>query len=78
MIVDDGISAGEPGEAVRPGLFSRRAFLVGSAAGLGTLALGGCSGAGMSIAEAERVYGPVPEERFPIPAVNVRKVDPTY
>jgi lipoprotein-anchoring transpeptidase ErfK/SrfK len=77
MIVDDGTSAREPSADVRPGVFGRRAFLFGSAA-LSALALAGCSGAGMSMAEAQRVYGPVPEERFPIPAVNLRKVDPKF
>jgi lipoprotein-anchoring transpeptidase ErfK/SrfK len=78
MSADDRISAGEPDAAARPGVFSRRTFLVGSALGLGTLALAGCSGAVMSVAEAERVYGPRPDERFPIPAVNVRKVNPKF
>lgn len=32
----------------------------------------------MSLAEAERVYGPVPDERFPIPAVKVSKINPKY
>ncbi len=32
----------------------------------------------MSLAEAEKVYGPVPDEKFPIPAVDVSKVDPKY
>jgi lipoprotein-anchoring transpeptidase ErfK/SrfK len=32
----------------------------------------------MSLAEAKVVYGPVPDERFPIPAVNVAKVNPKY
>ena len=74
MIADDG----KPRATVRPGRFSRRTFLFGSAAGLGTLALGGCSGAVMSRAEAEKVYAAVPEERFPIPAVNLNKVDAKY
>jgi lipoprotein-anchoring transpeptidase ErfK/SrfK len=62
----------------RSGL-SRRSFLAGSAA-LGGLALTGCTALGpaMSLAEAERVYGPVPDERFPIPAVNLSKVNPKY
>lgn len=56
----------------------RRAFLMGSAA-LGALVLAGCSGmAGLSSAEAERIYGPLPNERFPVPAVNLAKVDPKY
>ncbi|MBY0613635.1 MAG: L,D-transpeptidase [Beijerinckiaceae bacterium] len=53
----------------------RRAFLFGSAS-LGALALSGCaqSDGYMSLAEAEKVYGPVPTEKFPIPAVDVTKV----
>ncbi|MCU4179341.1 L,D-transpeptidase [Bosea sp. BH3] len=63
----------------RAGLLDRRSFLGGSAAGLGALALGGCSATGgMSLAEAEKVYGPVPQEKFPIPAVDVTKVDAKY
>lgn len=78
MIADDGIVAGKPDEAVRRELLNRRSFLFGSAAGLGALALVGCSPAGMSLAEAEKVYGPRPDERFPIPAVNVNKVNPKF
>lgn len=81
MILGDGTAeAGEMDERARPGLFSRRSFLVGSAAGLGALALAGCasSGTGMSMAEAQMAYGPVPNERFPIPAVNISKVNPKY
>ena len=55
----------------------RRSFLVGSAA-LAALGLAGCATGGMSFAEAERVYGPLPDERFPVPAVNINKVDPKY
>lgn len=63
----------------RAGLVNRRSFLVGSAVGLGALGLGGCAVTdGMSLAEAEKVYGPVPQEKFPIPAVDVTKVDPKY
>lgn len=79
MIADDGVVAGETDAAGRPGLFSRRSFMLGSAAGLGALALAGCAPSGlMSLAEAKKVYGPVPDERFPIPAVNVDKVNPKY
>lgn len=84
MIVDDRIAgAGELDEEARPGLeaavLSRRSFLLGSAAGLGALALAGCAtSGGMSLAEARKVYGPVPDERFPIPAVKVSKLDPKY
>ena len=56
----------------------RRAFLFG-AAGLSALGLAGCAVTdGMSLAEAQKVYGPVPTEKFPIPAVDVTKVDPKY
>ncbi|MDB5613514.1 MAG: L,D-transpeptidase, partial [Devosia sp.] len=47
-------------------------------AALGALGLAGCSTGGMSLAEAERIYGPLPNERFPVPAVNVSKIDPKY
>ena len=63
--------------APRAGLVSRRAFLAGATA-LGALGLAGCTTGGMSFAEAERVYGPVPDERFAIPAVDINKVDPKY
>ena len=63
----------------RPGVLSRRAFLAGSAAMLGALTLAGCAtSGGMSMAEAARVYGPLPNERFPVPAVNVSKINPKY
>lgn len=77
MIPNDVSSAGEAGAGIRSGRFSRRAFLFGSAVGLSAVALSGCSGA-MSLAQAEKHYGPVPEERFPIPAINVNKVQPKY
>jgi lipoprotein-anchoring transpeptidase ErfK/SrfK len=57
----------------------RRTFLAGSAAGLGALALGGCAtDGGMTLAEAQQVYGPVPKEKFPVPAIDVSKVDRKY
>lgn len=74
----------------RAGLLTRRSFLVGSAAGIGALGLAGCMvGAcrlglagcmtdGMSLAEASKLYGPVPDDKFPIPAIDVSKVDPKY
>ncbi|MHA7882081.1 L,D-transpeptidase [Nitratireductor rhodophyticola] len=63
----------------RSGLFSRRSLLFGSAAGLCAMGLAGCTtSGGMSRAEAARAYGPVPDERFPIPAVDLDKVDPKY
>ena len=84
MIMDGGIAdAGEMDEGARPGLRSgllnRRSFLFGSAVGLGALGLAGCATSdGMSRAEAAKVYGPVPDEKFPIPAVDVSKIDPKY
>lgn len=79
MILDDGNFTGELGAAGEPKRFSRRGFLLGSAAGFGALALAGCSSGGvMSLAQAEKHYGPRSDERFPIPAVSVAKVDPKY
>lgn len=84
MIMDGGIAdAGERDEVARlglgSGLLNRRSFLVGSAASLGALGLAGCAtSGGMSRAEAARIYGPVPDDRFPIPAVDLSKLDPKY
>lgn len=86
MIMDGGIAdTGAMDEAARPelqsGLLSRRSFLVGSAAGVGALGLGlaGCAtSGGMSQAEAQRLYGAVPNEKFPIPAIDVTKINPKY
>jgi lipoprotein-anchoring transpeptidase ErfK/SrfK len=84
MIVNRGIAgAGEMGEVarseVRSGPLNRRSFLVGSAASLGALELAGCTNADDLLrAEAAKTYGPVPTEKFPIPAVDLSKVDPKY
>jgi lipoprotein-anchoring transpeptidase ErfK/SrfK len=56
----------------------RRSFLFGSAAGLGALSLAGCISDGAVPADVARMYGPVPTEKFPIPAADVSKVDPKY
>jgi lipoprotein-anchoring transpeptidase ErfK/SrfK len=76
------VEAGEAGEGVsldRPGQVNRRSFLVGSAVGLGALSLGGCMTTdGMSSFEAAKHYGPLPNEKFPVPAADVSKVDPKY
>jgi lipoprotein-anchoring transpeptidase ErfK/SrfK len=63
----------------RPGQLNRRSFLAGSAVGLGSLGLGGCMATdGMSRSEAMALYGPLPNEKFPIPAVDVDKIDSKY
>ena len=56
----------------------RRSFMLGAVASLGALTLAGCATGGMSFAEAERAYGALPDERFPVPAVDVSKIDPKY
>lgn len=57
----------------------RRSFLVGSAATLGAFGLGGCvTSDGTMLADAAKVYGPMPDEKFPIPAVDISKVNPKY
>ncbi len=62
----------------RSGLLSRRSFLAGSA-GLCAMGLAGCStSGGMTRAEAALAYGPVPDEQFPIPAVDLDRIDPKY
>src|SRR5271155_604499 len=78
MIMDGGIAdAGEIDEVarlgLRSGLLNRRSFLFGSAVGLGARGLAGGVSDGMSLAEAAKLYGPAPDEKFPIPAVDVGK-----
>jgi len=77
MIMDRGIA--DDGEEARSGLLNRRLFLFGSAAGLGAVGLAGCGTSDDLLrAEAAKLYGPVPSEKFPIPAVDLSKVDPKY
>jgi lipoprotein-anchoring transpeptidase ErfK/SrfK len=81
MITDNGIAdAGERNEEARPGLkrLDRRSFLVGSAAGLGAMGLSGCVSDDAGRAEAARFYAAVPSEKFPIPAVDIGKIDPKF
>ncbi|SFK39944.1 L,D-transpeptidase family protein [Methylocapsa palsarum] len=84
MIRDGEIAgAGEMDEAALLGLRSerlnRRSFLFGSAASLGALGLAGCATTDDLVhREAAKLYGPVPEKKFPIPAVDVSKIDPKY
>lgn len=57
----------------------RRSFLIGSAAAAGALGLGGCATTdSMSLMEAQAMYGPVDDKKFPIPAADISKVDPKY
>ena len=61
----------------------RRAFLFGAAKGLGMLGLGtlglaGCVSDDNHLAEAAKLYGPVSDPRFPIPAVDVTKLEAKY
>ena len=61
------------------GFLSRRSFLIGSAAGVGALGMAGCATTDdLMLAEAAKTYGPMPGEKFPIPAVDLKKLDPKY
>jgi lipoprotein-anchoring transpeptidase ErfK/SrfK len=82
MMTDGGnADAGEMNEAalrgLRSGLLNRRSFLFGSAVGLGTLGLAGCATTD-DMSEAKKIYGPVADKRFDIPAVDVSKLDAKY
>ena len=71
----DGAETPGPGRE----LLNRRSFLLGSAAGLGALGLGGCATTdGLTRAELTSMYGPVDDKKFPIPAVDIDKIDPKY
>lgn len=78
MTTERSIGAGKVDAFDQCGGMNRRSFLVGSAAVISAIGLAGCTSGGMSRAEAERVYGALPDERFPVPAVNINKVDPKY
>ena len=78
MFMNNGIAGRALDEAAQRGL-SRRSFLFGSAVSLGALGLAGCANPDvMSLAEAQKLYGPAPDEKFPIPAVDVSKLNPKY
>lgn len=64
----------------RKGCLDRRSFLLGSAAALSALGLAGCATQEgvMSLAEAEKHYGAVPDKKFPISSVDISQVDPKY
>ena len=73
------IDAGDGSWGPRTGRLDLRRFLSGGAAGLGALGLGGCMATdGMSLAEAEKMYGLVDDKKFKIPAADISKVDPKY
>ena len=72
-------AAGETHARAPSGLHNRRSFLLGSAVSVGALALTGCAMTDdMGIAEAAKLYGAAPDEKFPIPAVDVSKLNPKY
>ena len=81
-MINDGRSADTGGMdefGRRAGLLSRRSFLAGSAVSLAALGLAGCASPDfMSLAEANKLYGPLPDEKFPIPQVDASKVNPKY
>lgn len=62
------------------GRLDRRSFLLGaSAVSLSALGLAGCNTTeGMSAAEAAKIYTALPNEKFPVPAADVTKIDPKY
>ena len=61
------------------GRLSRRSFLIGSAAGVSALGMAGCATTDdLMMAEAAKTYGPLPGEKFPIPGVDLKKLDPKY
>lgn len=62
---------------LQPEFLTRRSFLLGSAAGLGALGLGGCTTDGLN-PEVKALYAAVPDKKFPIPEVDLTKVDPKY
>ncbi|ACB25293.1 lipoprotein-anchoring transpeptidase ErfK/SrfK [Methylobacterium sp. PvP062] len=82
MMTDDREAGGLDGRGrlgCGAGVLSRRSFLAGSALGIGALSLGGCGTTDtLLMAEAAKTYGPMPNEKFPIPAVDISKVNPKY
>lgn len=83
MISDGGnLGAGVAEEATvraRPrSAIDRRSLLRGAAASCGALGLAGCAADGMSLAEATSLYGPAPDKKIPIPAVDISKVDSKF
>jgi len=57
----------------------RRSFLIGCAVGVGALGLSGCLSSDARLRrEAAAFYGPLPDEKFPVPATDIRKVKTQY
>lgn len=57
---------------------SRRSFIAGSTSVAALALLSGCA-TGLGFGRADTtVYGPVPDEPYPIPAVDVSQVDPIF
>jgi lipoprotein-anchoring transpeptidase ErfK/SrfK len=78
-IAEDGEMKGSAPLEFGSGLLNRRSFLVGSAVSVGALGLAGCVTAdGMNGPEVARMYGPLPDEKFPVPAVDVSKLNPKF
>lgn len=77
-IADFGERNPEGSRGARSAHLDRRSFLLGTASGFGAFGLAGCVSDGMSLADAAKLYGPLPNEKFPIPAVDVNRVDPKY
>ncbi len=82
MIIKKGIAGASerdhnPSSGQTAGRLSRRSFLTAAAAGLGGLGMAGCMSDG-NLLEAARIYGPLPGEKFPIPAVDLTRLDPKY
>lgn len=64
---------------LRPEGLNRRSFLIGSAASVGVLGLAGCMSSDARLRrEAMALYAPVPDDKFPIPAMDISKVKPKY
>jgi lipoprotein-anchoring transpeptidase ErfK/SrfK len=58
---------------------SRRLFLIGAAAALASCTTsGGPAGYPLGYADYNQIYGPVPDEQFPIPAVDLSVVPPEF
>jgi lipoprotein-anchoring transpeptidase ErfK/SrfK len=64
---------------LQPSRLDRRTFLFGTAASIGALGLSGCMSSEAKFRrEAALFYGPVPDDKFPIPAMDLKKVDTKY